>query len=78
MIRILSTNFLRSSKINKFYVHDDQIGPFARIEYCDDFIPAEVKNNIEDVKSFNTSWTDDDLKITKVNGVPHCTFTIVP
>jgi hypothetical protein len=27
--------YLRASKIDKFYVHDDQIGPFARIKFHD-------------------------------------------
>jgi hypothetical protein len=28
--------YLRSSKIDKFYVHDDQVGPFARIKFHDE------------------------------------------
>ncbi|MDR0738072.1 MAG: hypothetical protein LBF39_03250, partial [Prevotellaceae bacterium] len=33
--------YLRALKIDKFYVHDDQIGPFARIKFYDDASPEK-------------------------------------
>ncbi len=47
---------LRSSKIEKIYVHDDGIGPYARMEF--DGVPVKFKSG-EDVKerwSLSTSW----------------------
>lgn len=50
--------YLKSSKINKLYVHDDQVGPFARMV----FEPTS--------SALSTSWTDSDGNIGKVKGDP--------
>lgn len=50
--------YLKSSKINKLYVHDDQVGPFARMEFS------------ETERHLTTSWTDSNGKTDNVNGKP--------
>jgi len=57
-----SLNFrLKANKINKFYVHDDQVGPFARMIFDDKLItvPDSNNNNIE-LPSLSTSWANLD------------------
>jgi len=66
---------LRSSRINKLYVHDDQIGPFAKLE----FIPPEPiyqkgcrvipKGNINVARWFAA----DDPPIMLKSSWPNCT-----
>lgn len=48
---------LRAERIDKLYGHDDQVGPFARMTWCDDnqtkpFSPG-------DMKTLKTSWPGD-------------------
>lgn len=49
---------LKSSKIDKIYVHDDQIGPFARMAFDNEFIPFYDGNGKEINRrpSLSTSW----------------------
>ncbi len=48
---------LKSSKIDKIYVHDDQIGPFAKMVFDNKFIPFRDKNGKEiNRPSLSTSW----------------------
>jgi hypothetical protein len=57
--------YLRALKINKLYVHDDQLGPFARIEFHDD-IP-------EKPSYFKTFLTEIGYKIndfTSIDAAP--------
>jgi hypothetical protein len=56
--------FLTSSKIEKIYAHDDQVGPFARMEF-------NSSNN-----RLSTSWTDNYGKIGNVKGEPE--ILIIP
>jgi hypothetical protein len=56
--------FLKSSRINKLYVHDDQVGPFARMEFT----------SID--KQLSTSWTDQNNQIGNVIGKPN--ILIIP
>ena len=50
---------LTSSYINKIYVHDDQIGPFARMLFDNQTIKIIQNNNEEiELKSLQTSWYD--------------------
>ena len=48
--------YLTSSKIDKIYVHDDQIGPFARMEF------ENTTNSIA------TSWLNEKKKSEKLRG----------
>jgi hypothetical protein len=56
---------LRASRIDKFYVHDDQVGPFARMIF--DGGKFEYKLQSGDIKaktiSISTSWQGDNGKI---------------
>lgn len=46
---------LTSSKINKIYVHDDQLGPFARMEFNSSFARFENSN----IPCLETGWSDN-------------------
>lgn len=60
----------KSTRINKIYVHDDQVGPFARMEFDDAMIQV-VKNGGKTLKwSLSTSWVADDGSIDSVRAVP--------
>ena len=50
--------YLTSSRIAKLYVHDDQVGPFARMEF------SKIRNQL------TTSWTDSQGEPGNVNGEP--------
>ena len=48
---------LRSSRMDKIYVHDDQIGPFARMELDGKRIKVEkAKGDVREATSLSTSW----------------------
>ena len=54
--------FLRAYRINKLYVHDDQVGPFARMEF--DNLPAMIpardpKDPPIPIDSLSTSWRNE-------------------
>ena len=55
---------LMSSRINKIYAHDDQVGPFARME----FLPGGNK--------LSTSWPDSHGELGKITSNP--TILLVP
>jgi hypothetical protein len=56
--------FLKSSKIEKIYAHDDQIGPFARMEF-------NASDNL-----LTTSWSDANGIIGNIKGQPE--ILIIP
>ncbi len=56
----------KSSKINKIYVHDDQVGPFARMEL--DNLPVIIKG--KNVFSLSTSWKGQDGNVGSIRAVP--------
>lgn len=73
----LETNFLlRASTINKIYAHDDQVGPFARMEF--DAVPINyiVGGETKTEPSISTSWLDKKNTIGNVRAVPRA--VIVP
>ena len=55
---------LTSSRINKIYVHDDQIGPFAKMEFKKKYIQVNVENQVEgiDTTARDKNNTDDKIK----------------
>lgn len=57
-----SSGFLnKATRINKLYVHDDQIGPFARMEFDNVTVTYhEGKNVQKDANSLSTSWKNKD------------------
>ena len=55
----LPTNFrLRSSGINKIYVHDDQVGPFARMEFDGIKVQEMVDGRAVEWNSMTTAWDE--------------------
>ncbi len=67
---------LRSTLIDKLYVHDDQVGPFARMELDGDKVSEKIGRQTFTWNSLSTSWRGDDQKLGSVRAVPR--FVIVP
>lgn len=71
-----SRNFLlNASRIDKIYVHDDQIGPFAKMEFLDEDIVEYIDTSDGNVKKqktyrLSTSWLAKDGSAGKVIAVP--------
>jgi len=57
---------LRASRIDKVYVHDDQVGPFARMVLDGRTVPIKQGRIARDVNSISTSWVGADGKIGSV------------
>ena len=53
---------LRASRVDKLYVHDDQVGPFARMEFDGTEITVGQNNSGEDqtVSSLSTAWVNSN------------------
>jgi hypothetical protein len=73
------SNFrLTASKMDKIYVHDDQIGPFARMEF--DGLSVSITNNMSQVErldSLSTSWRGEvGAAIGTARAVP--SYIIIP
>lgn len=64
---------LRASRIDKIYVHDDQVGPFARMGFDD--IKVLLEDGVE-LGSLSTSWKGSDGKMGSVRAIPD--FILVP
>lgn len=65
-------NFLtKASRIDKFYAHDDQVGPFARMVFNKDKIKFAVNGGIAETTSLETSWKGADNKVGSVRAVPN-------
>lgn len=48
---------LKANKIDKFYAHDDQVGPFARMEFDGTYVVVkDDSGNDVNVSSLSTSW----------------------
>jgi len=70
---------LRASKIDKIYVHDDQVGPFARMEF--DNIPVTsfvdtATNEEHHVSSISSSWVGINEEIGSVRA--HARILLIP
>jgi hypothetical protein len=62
-----AANFLlRASRIDKLYCHDDQVGPFARMEF----------DGIDPQPSLSTSWIGENGQMGAKRFMPH--FLVVP
>jgi hypothetical protein len=60
-----ATGFLlRASRVNKIYVHDDQVGPFARMVF------DGLKVGAKKLMSLSTSWGDQNGNPGGVRAVP--------
>ena len=61
----------KASCINKIYVHDDQVGPFARMGFHDVKVKVVNINNEEIfVDSLSTSWSDGSVAVPKQILIP--------
>lgn len=76
------SNFnLMASKIDKLYVHDDQVGPFAKMEFLNeaqlDYMDQE-SGNLSNPKTYHlsTSWKATDSTVGKVIAIP--VLTLIP
>lgn len=67
---------LRATRMDKLYVHDDQVGPFARMLL--DGTKVKTKDQVGPVEwnSLSTSWLGDDGNMGSVRAVPR--FILIP
>ena len=61
---------LRASRIEKVYAHDDQVGPFARMELASMNVKDANGATIDSLPYLTTSWKGDDNKIGSIAAVP--------
>jgi len=61
---------LEASRIDKLYVHDDQVGPFARMRFDGIDVNLGTKCEPQVLGSLSTSWRARDGKIGPVRAVP--------
>jgi hypothetical protein len=47
---------LKASSIDKIYVHDDQVGPFARMEFCSISCVNSTTDHSQNIDVMSTSW----------------------
>ena len=52
-------------RLQKLYVHDDQTGPFSKMEF-EGIIKVQRKERVEDVLSLSTGWNNDDCNYRAV------------
>lgn len=67
---------LRATRVDKLYGHDDQVGPFARMELDGRTISQQVGNETRELKSISTSWVGSDGILGSVRAAPM--YLIVP
>ncbi len=67
---------LRTTRIDELYVHDDQVGPFARMRLDGTKVKTETKVSIFDLNSLSTSWKGQDNRIGSIRAVPK--FHLIP
>jgi len=67
---------LRASRIDELYVHDDGVGPFARMVFDGIAVPLKQGKQIDNLYSLHTSWKGGDLKTGSVRAVPR--FLLIP
>jgi hypothetical protein len=63
---------LRAARIRKIYAHDDQVGPFARMEFDGKQIEVELGDGRGPVpvETLSTSWRNDSGTIDQVRAAP--------
>jgi hypothetical protein len=60
-----NTIHVTAHRLQKLYVHDDQTGPFSKIEF-EGIIKVQRKERIEDVLSLTTEWNNDEYNYRAV------------
>lgn len=61
---------LVSSKINKIYVHDDQVGPFSRMVLDNQKIELVENDSMKSFISMSTSWKTEEIKMGNIRAIP--------
>lgn len=61
--------YLKSSRINKIYVHDDQVGPFTRMCFDDEF-GEYLYDKKQNFQTLSTSYTNMKKEITLMRALP--------
>ena len=63
---------LRAARMQKIYAHDDQVGPFARMEFDGTQIEVELADGrgAVPVETLSTSWRNDSGTINQVRAAP--------
>ncbi len=51
---------LKASQIDKIYVHDDQVGPFARMKFDGKKVVFDQEKETKETSSISTSWRGDN------------------
>lgn len=67
---------LRATRVDKIYVHDDQVGPFARMVVDSVVITGQMQGQNYDFYSLSTSWRGKDKIIGSIRAVPR--FHVIP
>ena len=69
---------LKASCVDKLYVHDDQVGPFARMEFDETEVIVGQNDSGEDVlsRSLSTSWIGSNGQTGSARAVP--TTLLIP
>ncbi|MEO6938544.1 MAG: hypothetical protein ABI444_00155, partial [Candidatus Kapaibacterium sp.] len=62
--------YLSSSRIKKIYVHDDQVGPFARMEFDDQKVTLNTSPGGSSYDSLSTSWFNKSGQIGDIRAIP--------
>ncbi len=69
-INIINNIKLISDKIDKCYVHDDQVGPFARMIFDNINIEKSYDNHKKKYPSLLTSWKDKNGETNSIRAIP--------
>ncbi len=67
---------LRATRIDKLYVHDDQVGPFARMLLDGIQVTEKQGNRVVKWNSLYTSWKGEDGIVGSMRAVPR--FHLIP
>jgi len=67
---------LKATRIDKLYVHDDQVGPFAKMKIDNTSVSEKVARKPYKWNSLSTSWRGDDGVVGSVRAVPR--FHLIP
>lgn len=60
----------KATRIDKLYVHDDQVGPFARMSFDGVSVRKKVHKDESDRASLTTSWIGESAKPGSVRAIP--------
>lgn len=61
---------VKAARINKLYAHDDQVGPFARMEFVNAKIESEDGKTVQDAQILDTSWRNERDKQPTIVALP--------